>query len=92
MLSDAQSRHQAIGKHQVLVVGRLRGRANVIWVAQPVLHTEPLRKTCSPPHPGGARTSPGIVGIFEKQDRPLVELQHTSLKHQATHKPYISSP
>ena len=35
-------------------------------IAHPVLHVGNFRKTCSPPHPGGARTSPGIVGIFKK--------------------------
>ena len=35
--------------------------------AHPVLHVESLRNTCSPPLPGGARTSPGIVGIFQNK-------------------------
>jgi len=41
-------------------------RADETDTAHPVLHVESLGNTCSPPLPGGARTSPGIVGIFHK--------------------------
>ena len=38
----------------------------MVIIAHPVPHVGNFRKTCSPPYPGGARTSPGIVGIFQQ--------------------------